>query len=800
MVNFHTTNPVVVTQVADPNIICNTDEVVTAVENISLTIPEGTTINVDNTDVINAIESAQDYHNYDNTNTKSATTPISATRIMGLHPAHGGVSDDYHTIRCNDNGHMFVSIQETDVTQPVSGTVSVDNFPATQTVSGSVSVSNLPATQTVDGTVNVGNLPATQTVDGTVNVGNFPATQAVSGTVAVSNTGFDVNNFPATQAVSGTVAVSNSGFDVNNFPATQTVDGSVNVGNFPASQTVDGSVVVQGNDGTTDQTIKTNSSGQVEIGNFPSSQTVSGTVAVSNTGFDVNNFPSTQTVDGTVNVGNFPATQAVSGSVSVSNLPATQTVDGTVNVGNFPASQTVDGSVVVKGNDGTTDQTIKTNSSGQVEIGNFPSSQTVSGTVAVSNTSFDVGNFPATQAVSGTVAVSNTGFNVNNFPATQAVSGTVAVSNTSFDVGNFPASQTVDGDVNATLKAKYTTSGDTELTCTQTGALKVDTGLSSLGTTTSEMYAWDTSAGGGSGAWDKVELYTGGSDKAIFVKPPDSQGYRVQGYDSVNTTYRNISVDANGQQNVTGSVSVSNFPATQAVSGTVAVSNTGFDVNNFPATQTVDGTVNVGNFPATQPVSGSVSVSNFPATQPVSGTITANAGTGTFSTSDSTAQGHLSTIATNTQKTLRQYRAEGKCFSAYTRGFTATTNYVYSVLYNPVASGKTLYVFQITVGSNSDTNIFIGSATYTSGGTAKNIVNMKLGNSTTSVATLRSAENSTITVSNKLDFDYYRIGGGTTIKIDYQENFIEIPEGQGLYFENGTSGVVCSANYKWFEE
>ncbi len=35
----------------------------------------------------------------------------------------------------------------------------------------------------------------------------------------------------------------------------------------------------------------------------------------------------------------------------------------------------------------------------------------------------------------------------------------------------------------------------------------------------------------------------------------------------------------------------------------------------------VTGSVSVTNFPATQPVSGSVSVSNFPATQPVSGTV-----------------------------------------------------------------------------------------------------------------------------------------------------------------------------------
>jgi hypothetical protein len=90
-----------------------------------------------------------------------------------------------------------------------------------------------------------------------------------------------------------------------------------------------------------------------------------------------------------------------------------------------------------------------------------------------------------------------------------------------------------------------------------------------------------------------------------------------------------------------GAVSVSNFPATQSVSGSVDVTNhpTEIEVSNFPATQPVSGSVDVtnhpteievSNFPATQPVSGSVSVtnpvtsvavSNLPATQPVSGTV-----------------------------------------------------------------------------------------------------------------------------------------------------------------------------------
>lgn len=60
-------------------------------------------------------------------------------------------------------------------------------------------------------------------------------------------------------------------------------------------------------------------------------------------------------------------------------------------------------------------------------------------------------------------------------------------------------------------------------------------------------------------------------------------------------------------------VSVTNFPATQPVSGAISVSN-------FPSTQPVSGTVNVGNFPAfpsTQTVAGTVSVGNLPTTQNV---------------------------------------------------------------------------------------------------------------------------------------------------------------------------------------
>ena len=120
-----------------------------------------------------------------------------------------------------------------------------------------------------------------------------------------------------------------------------------------------------------------------------------------------------------------------------------------------------------------------------------------------------------------------------------------------------------------------------------------------------------------------------------------------------------LSVDDNGGSlTVDGSVSVSNFPATQPVSATdldirnlvfatdkVDVSGSTVTITDGAGPVTVDGTVSVGNFPAVQPVNdnggsltvdGSVAVSNFPAVQPVSdnggsltvdGTVALDAGT-----------------------------------------------------------------------------------------------------------------------------------------------------------------------------
>jgi hypothetical protein len=87
-----------------------------------------------------------------------------------------------------------------------------------------------------------------------------------------------------------------------------------------------------------------------------------------------------------------------------------------------------------------------------------------------------------------------------------------------------------------------------------------------------------------------------------------------------------VSNTATNPAQVTGTVKISNLPATQPVSGTVTV-------GNLPATQPVSGTVTVGNLPDVQKVevtnfpsgtgggsADTVAVSNFPDVQKIAGT------------------------------------------------------------------------------------------------------------------------------------------------------------------------------------
>lgn len=130
------------------------------------------------------------------------------------------------------------------------------------------------------------------------------------------------------------------------------------------------------------------------------------------------------------------------------------------------------------------------------------------------------------------------------------------------------------------------------------------------------------------------------------------------------------------------------------------------------------------NFPATQPVSGTVAVSNFPVTQPVSGTVTANAGTGNF------------TVVQPTGTNLHVVVDSGSITTTTGAGSTATitqvsvTNASSIVLLAANASRKRAVIFIPTVG----TKLYIGFSATT--------------NITTTFTYIFSANNTTLEVTN----------------------------------------------------
>jgi hypothetical protein len=175
------------------------------------------------------------------------------------------------------------------------------------------------------------------------------------------------------------------------------------------------------------------------------------------------------------------------------------------------------------------------------------------------------------------------------------------------------------------------------------------------------------------------------------------------------TVLRGLQADATGRLRtvVEGSVAVANFPATQPVSGTVAISNptanpeTGLakDVTlttRLPAALNADGGLptHVQNFPATQPVSGTF----WQATQPVSGTVTAT----TTKPGTATQTSVASTVTTNT--TLLAANAARLGASIYNESTS-----VLFILLGTGTESATVYTLQMAAGAYYEVpNAFTG--------------------------------------------------------------------------------------------
>jgi len=176
-------------------------------------------------------------------------------------------------------------------------------------------------------------------------------------------------------------------------------------------------------------------------------------------------------------------------------------------------------------------------------------------------------------------------------------------------------------------------------------------------------------------------------------------------------------LDVSGSS-ITGAVSVSNFPTTQSVSGSVAVSalpavSGTVDVGNFPTTQAVSGSVAVSSLPA---VSGAVDVNNFPTTQAISATalpLPALASTSTLQTTGNTSLNNIDNKITQgtgaTVSTAQQVLAYGRTQNGVVRAFKTSGSGVQMVEdHADWATSTILASTAIANGNNLDVDIDLG--------------------------------------------------------------------------------------------
>jgi len=459
-------------------------------------------------------------------------------------------------------------------TQPVSGTVSVSNFTFTNYGSPAIEAANVyvvnPISVSFPASVAVTQSTSPWVVSGTVSVSNLPATQAVSN-LTLSEMTFTSYGSPAVQALDVYV-VNPSGGSGGASNITQW--NSVNLGSPSNYGTPPGAVEVIGVNayitntvpvtGTFWQatqpvsgTVTADQGGVWNIGTITSitnpvavtgtfwqaTQPVSGTVAFSNTSIQVSNFPASQTVNGTVSITNLSFTNYGSPAVEAANVYV-------VNPVTFPGTVNVAGTVTAdQGGTWTVGiaaaQTIAVTNAGTFLVQAAQSGAWNIGTLtSITNPVAVTGTFwQTTQPVSlaSTTITGNVAVTGTFWQATQPVSGTVSVS-------NFPASQTVNGTVSVA-----------NLSFTNYGS-------------------------------------------------PAQEGLNVYVLNPLSVTFTESTIGVTQSTSpwvVSGTVAVSNFPASQAVTGTF-----------WQATQPVSGTF----WQTTQPVSGTVAVSNFPSSQPVTGT------------------------------------------------------------------------------------------------------------------------------------------------------------------------------------
>ena len=519
------------------------------------------------------------------------------------------IASDQQSIPVTDNGGSLT----------VDGSVSVSNFPATQ----AVSIATLPALAAGTNTIGKVDVNGTVPVSGTF----WQATQPVSGTVAISGTVPISGALTDTQLrasavpVSGTFWQATQPVSIATLPAlaagTNNI-GDVDVASLPGTVAADitaiktatelldnalgtdGGVVstgmlrVGGTDGINNQTLSVNNLGHLNIADGGNSITVDGTFWQATQPVSLASVPShpvtnagtfavQATQAGTWNISSITSLPALAagtnniGDVDVASLPGTVAADITAiktatelldNAYGASGSSSTLGMLRVGGTDGTNNRTFSVNSSGHLNIADGGNSITVDGTVGISGTVPVSGTFwQATQPVSGTVAATQSGtWNINSITSLPSIpAGNNNIGDV--DVASLPG--TVAADITAIKTA-------TELLDNAYGASGSSSTLGMLrvgGTDGTNNRTFSVNSSGHLNIADGGNSITVDGTVGISGTVPVS-GTFWQATQPVSISSAVPVTDNGGSLTVDGSVSVSNFPATQAVSGTVAISGT----------------------------------------------------------------------------------------------------------------------------------------------------------------------------------------------------------------------------------
>lgn len=639
------------------------------------------------------------------------------------------VTDGTNTATVSAGG--AVKVDASGSTQPISGTVAVSNFPSIQPVSQSgswsIGINNFPATQAVtqSGTWSTGRTWTLLNTTDSVNVGNFPASQTINGTVAATQSGawttgrtwsllnttdsVNVGNFPAT-------------FGVTQSTSPWVVSGTVTANAGTGTFLVDGSAHTQPVSGSGNFTVvqPTGTNLHVVVDSAPSTP-VTGTVTA-------NQGTSPWVVSGTV-TSNIGTTNGLALDTSVNGLQVSQGSTTSGQKGGLTL-----GAVTTAAPSYTTAQTspLSLTTAGALRTDGSATTQPISGSVSVSN-------FPATQAVtqstspwvvSGTVAATQSG--------AWTTGRTWSLLNTtdSVNVGNFPASQVVSQPTAASLNATVVQSSGANLhvnvdsapTTTVTGTVAVTQSTSPWVVSTAQL--------------------------------PTTLGAKT----TANSTAVNIASDQTVP--ISGSVSVSNFPATTAV--TQSTSPWVENVSQFGGSNVVTGVGNSGAGIPRFTISSDSNITN------ISGTVSLP--TGAATSANQTSGGQKSQIVDGSNATVGPVTT------------LSAVNYLPVIQASSSTPGSAIPARATLVAGSDGTNAR-SISTDTSGNQNVNIVSTTTNNTSTSVNLVRNDYSST----NVTTAAYVQLVASTADVIN--QLYIFDSSGQTLFLAVGGAGSEVNKAY-----